>query len=154
MAFSIAFQKEPQGYPYEDRTTPAASGLLLLGDVRESFLSSLHQWSREDYERQWKDAIELLLRGKDKSALITTYGSPEVATHLEWWPMYMVGNKVFFQDHLLFYDQLPEPFCVDKVLSYLHDRRVRNSEGKKISEWWVDLSDVEIFARSLSRERR
>jgi hypothetical protein len=149
MAFSITFEGEPLSYPYENSATPAASGVLILGGLKESFLSSLHQWSQEDYLRQWKNAIELLIRDKDKSALITTYGSPEVATHLEWWPMYVMGNKVFIQDHLLFYDQLPGPFSIENVLSYLRKRAVTNPEGKIISEWEVSLSDVEAFAGTL-----
>jgi hypothetical protein len=101
MPFSIAFQEEPLCYPYEDRTTPAASGVLILGKAKEHFLASLYQWNQRDYQRQWRHAIDVLLDGKIKSALITTYGSPEIATHLEWWPMLLVGDTVRFQDHLL-----------------------------------------------------
>jgi hypothetical protein len=103
MAFSITFQDEPFCYPYDDQSTPAASGLLVLGEFQERFLASLYQWSREDYEGQWRQAIAALFHGK-KSALITGYVSPQAASHLEWWPMYSVEEKVFFQNHFLFYN--------------------------------------------------
>jgi hypothetical protein len=43
MSFSIAFQEKPLFYPYHDRTTPAASGVLVLGDASEHFIASLYQ---------------------------------------------------------------------------------------------------------------
>ncbi len=147
MPFSIAFQNKPLCYPYEDRTTPAASGLLILGEAKEHFHASLYQWSREDYENQWRHAIETLLGGKDKSALITEYVSAEVATHLVWWPMYVVGDTVFFQNHLLFYDQLTGPFSVENALGLLRDRKTTNTDGEKISEWSVSFYEVEAFVR-------
>ncbi|MFZ0952440.1 MAG: hypothetical protein WAN17_09250 [Candidatus Sulfotelmatobacter sp.] len=147
MPFSIAFQEELLSYPYEDRTTPAADGVLVLGDAKERFTASLYEWSKEDYQRQWRHAVEVLLRGKDKAALITEYLGPGIATHLEWWPMYVVGEKVFLQNHLLFYDQLPRPFSVKNALSFLRDRHTTNQEGETISEWSVGLSEVEAFAR-------
>lgn len=149
MAFSIRFEKKPLCYPYDDEITPAASGLLVLGVGRETFLASLFQWRAQDYERQWAQAIAALLKGKKKAALITTYGSPEVATHLEWWPMYLVGNTVYFQNQLLFYHQLPRRFSIESSFSFLGDRNTVNEEGKKISEWRVPLTEVEAFAESI-----
>ena len=102
MSFSIAFQEKPLFYPYGDRRTPAASGVLVLGDASEQFIASLYQWSKEDYQRQWRPAVEVLLHGKDKAALITEYLGPEGSTHLVWWPMYLVGEEVFLQNHLYF----------------------------------------------------
>lgn len=148
MTFSIAFEKKPLCYPYDDRTTPAASGVLTLGIAREAFLASLYQWKIEDYEEQWKQAITILLSKKSNAALITTYGSPDVATHLEWWPMYLVDNNVYFQNHLLFYAQLPRRFSLESAFSFLRDRNTVNEEGRRISEWEVPLAELEAFARS------
>ena len=147
MSFSIAFQETPLFYPYDDRRTPAASGVLVLGDASEQFIASLYQWSKEDYQRQWRPAVDVLLHGKDKAALITEYLGPEGSRHLVWWPMYLVGEKVFLQNHLLFYDQLPGPFSVKNAFSFLHNRRTTTGEGEPISEWSVGLSEMEAFAR-------
>ncbi len=149
MTFSIAFQKEPLCYPYDDQTTPAASGLLVLGSTKESFFASLHQWRQRDYEGQWKQAIGILLNERNKAALITEYVGPEASTHLVWWPMYVVGSDVYVQNHLLFYNQLPTPFSLEKASSFLCDRQTVNEEGKRISEWKVTLSDVQAFANTL-----
>jgi hypothetical protein len=153
MAFSIAFQHEPLCYPYDDPATPAACGLLVLGDWKEEFLASLYQWSKEDYERQWRHAINVLIQRTRKSALITEYVSPEAASHLVWWPMYLVGETVLFQNHLLFYDQLERPFVIQDALSFVRDRQTVNEEGRKISEWAVSLDDVEVFARRCNSQR-
>jgi hypothetical protein len=150
MSFSIGFLDEPTSYPYDDPATPQARGVLILGEADEYFGSSLYQWSKKDYEAQWRQAVKVLLDGKDRAALITEYVGPEAATHLEWWPMYVVGNEVFIQNHLLFYDQLAEPFWIEKQFSFLCDRTVTNEEGKKISEWVVPMPEVEEFARALS----
>jgi hypothetical protein len=89
----------------------------------------------------------VLLHGKDRAALITEYLGPEAATHLVWWPMYLVGEKVFFQNQLLFYDQLPGPFFLKIAFSFLRNRRTTTEEGEPISEWSVSLSEMEAFAR-------
>jgi hypothetical protein len=151
MSFSIAFEQKSSFYPYEDPATAAASGVLTLGDASEYFTASLYQWSKEDYERQWHDAVKVLLDGKDKAALITEYLGPEISSHLVWWPMYLVGNRVFLQNHLLFYDQLPKPFSVKAAFSFLRNRRATNAEGEAISEWSVALTEVEVFARTALR---
>lgn len=148
MSFSIAFLDQPLDYPYDDITTPGARGVLVLGDTREYFCASLYQWTKRDYESQWRHAIEILLQDRSRAALITTYGSPEVATHLEWWPMYAAGDTVFVQDHLLFYDKLARPFSTEDAFSFIRDRKTMDEEGNPISEWAVRLSDVEEFART------
>jgi hypothetical protein len=150
MLFSIEYLDEPTSYPYDDPATPEARGVLILGEVKEYFGSSLYQWSKKDYEAQWRQAIRALLDGNDRAALITEYVGPQAATHLEWWPMYVVGNAVFIQNHFLFYDQLAEPFSLQNQFSFLRDRRTTNEEGKKISEWTVGVSDLEKFFRTFS----
>ncbi len=146
MSFSISFLDEPVFY---DEQTPMAVGELVLGDYRESIHASLFQWSKLDYEAHWRKAIETLLEGP-KSALIVEYVSPEFATHLVWWPMYRIENVVYIQNHLLFYDHLPQPFSLDNMLSIIKDRVTVNEDGNRISEWSVKLSDVQDFARTLS----
>jgi hypothetical protein len=150
MSFSIGFLDEPTSNSYDDPATPEARGVLILGEVKEYFGSSLYQWSKKDYETQWRRAIRALLDGNDRAALITEYVGPQAATHLEWWPMYFVGNAVFIQNDFLFYDQLAEPFSVQNQFLLLRDHRTTDEEGKKISEWTVGFSDVEKFARTFS----
>ncbi|MGB7282332.1 MAG: hypothetical protein WBE13_08735 [Candidatus Acidiferrum sp.] len=150
MPFSIEFLDDPVSYPYDDPTTPEARGVLILGEAKEYFGSSLYEWTKKEYETQWRNSIKTLLHGNDRAALITEYVGPQDATHLEWWPLYVVADEVFIQNHLLFYDQLTEPFSTQNPFSFLPDRRTMNEEGEKISEWAVALPEVEEFARGLS----
>jgi CdiI N-terminal domain len=102
MAFSIGFLDEPPSYRYDDPATPQARGILILGEAKEYFGSSLYEWSKRDYKAQWRHAIKTLLDGKDRAALITEYLGPKAATHLEWWPMYVSGNAVSFRTSFSF----------------------------------------------------
>jgi hypothetical protein len=146
MSFSIAFTDEPPRYPYDDPLMAAAIGALVIGETTERFESSLYQWNKEDYKAQWKNALNVLLKESNKAALIVTYESPEVSTHLEWWPMYRIGSTVFLQNHLLFYNQISGPFSVENAFSFLRDRESVNEEGQPLSEWRVSLSEIEEFA--------
>ena len=85
-------------FPYEDPATPAAPGLLLLGDTTEYFCSSL-LWKgvKEIMNRNGGMPSRRLLTDRDRSALIHHF-----ATHLEWWPIYAQEEIVSVQDHLLF----------------------------------------------------
>jgi len=149
MAFSIAFSEEPVCHPYDDRETPAATGSLIIGSARQGFLASLYEWSTKDYERQWRNALGRIIRGESKSALMTEYVSPVSATHLEWWPLYAAGNTLFVQNQLLLYDQLPEPFNLENWHDFIGERSTVSEDGRPISEWRVDLSEVHVFFKSL-----
>jgi hypothetical protein len=149
VSFSIVFSDGPLEYLDDDPSIPSAIGLLTIGDFREDFAASLYLWSKEDYESQWRDAIGSLLEGRDRAALIVEYVGPEAAGKLEWWPMYVVRETVFFQNHLLFYDQLSQPFSIHDPYASLRDRRTINEDGDHISEWSVSFSEIEKFARSL-----
>ena len=109
MSFSIVFLDEPWEYLDDDPSIPSAIGRLIIGDSQEEFAASLFLWSKENYQSQWRDAIGSLLQGRDRAALIVEYVGPEASGKLEWWPMYAVGETVFLQNHLLFYDQLTRP---------------------------------------------
>ncbi|WP_263365363.1 hypothetical protein [Edaphobacter bradus] len=146
MSFSISFLGEPVFY---DEQTPMATGELVLGEFKENFVASLYQWNKADYEAQWRDAIKAILKGS-KSALAVWYVAPEFSDNLEWWPMYREGNVIHVQNHLLFYDQLTRPFSQENMLSFIRDRRTINEDGERISEWSVELSEVEEFARALA----
>jgi hypothetical protein len=146
MSFSIKFLNEPLLYPFDDVNTPAASGVLIIGDSKEGFVSSLYQWSKQQYETQWKQAVRILLEGNSKAALITEYLSPDAASHLQWWAMYREGETVYLQNHLLFYDQLEKPFSIENPYESLQDRETISQEGQQISEWSVSILEIEQFA--------
>jgi hypothetical protein len=149
MSFSISFLDEPLIHVFDDPTTPAAVGRIMISDWDETFISSLHLWSKRDYEAQWRHAIASLLSGNEKAALIVEYLGPE-AKHLRWWPMYRIEDTVYFQEQILFFDQLEEPFLLEKAFSFVGERKTISEDGQRISEWTVGLRDVGEFARLLS----
>jgi hypothetical protein len=146
MQFSICFLDEP--LYLEDGAAPAAHGLLSIGNFREAFYSSLAHWSQEQYRKQWCEAILAIVNGATKSALIVDFPTPDTASHLEWWPIYRVNDTCYLQDHLLFFDQLTEPFSPDLPIGSLKDRETVSENGDPISEWSVPLSELDQFLRS------
>lgn len=153
MAFSIEFTGDPILYPYEDESIPAAKGRLLLGGDVEGFIANLGEWSQAMYRSQWRQSLDSLLNGESKAVLITTYSDPSIASHLEWWALYVVGDKVYLQNQLLFYDDLRKPFSIEKAADCLVDRKLSGGDGE-VSEWAITLEDVRKFiddeARSAS----
>jgi hypothetical protein len=148
MAFSIAFLDEPTIYEDDDAATPSAVGRLVIGDWEEEFVSSLFRWSKEDYHAQWLLAIESPLSGSDKAALIVEYLGPD-AGRLWWWPIYRIEDTAYFQEQILFFDRLKEPFSIERAFSFVKDRQITNEDGDKISEWSVSLSEIKQFQHVL-----
>lgn len=153
MAFSISFLDEPIVREYNHEThewESGAMGLLVLGDWKESFLSTLFEWNKQDYEAQWLHAIRKLLNGKTKVPLIVEYIDPSRASKLIWWPMYRVEDTVYIQNHILWYEQLAEPFSIGNAGLSLRDRQTHSEDGQLISEWSVSLAEIEKFANERS----
>lgn len=120
-------------------------GKIVLGDFSEDFHASLSYWKRSDYERQWADALKCLINGCDKAALITSMYDPAEANFIFWWPMYSEGGKVFVQNSILFMEDMTEPFNEKQICDYVPDRVCVNEEGYRISEWVLELNDLQVF---------
>jgi len=146
MAFAIGFEDAPLEHPYDDASIPAARGRIVLGDWAEEFLANLGEWTPEEYRNQWRRSIQSLLEGQRKAVLITTFSSPKIASHIEWWALYRVGEEVFAQNQLLFFEDIGGKFDTNRAVEYLRERRTENNEGVSISEWNVSVSDLEAFA--------
>jgi hypothetical protein len=146
MAFSISFINAPLEYPYEDASAKATRGLIVIGNFREEFLSNLREWTQAEYREQWSRSIRSLLEGERKAVLITTFSSPTIATHLEWWPLYREGENIFVQNHLLFYKDVDGEFDANRAVDFLMDRQTENEEGLPISEWSVSMDELRAFA--------
>jgi hypothetical protein len=147
MTFSIGFIDAPPEYPYEDASAKATRGLIVLGDSTEDFLSNLREWTESQYREQWARSIRSLVEGKRKAVLITTFSSPTVASHLEWWALYRLGERVFAQNQLVFFDNLKSEFDAHRAVEFLRDRQTENEEGLPISEWSVSMDDLRAFAK-------
>ncbi|HEY1939274.1 MAG TPA: hypothetical protein VGJ33_15180 [Candidatus Angelobacter sp.] len=151
MSFSISYRRVPLEYPYDDGHTAAARGEIVLGDFREGFLSNLGEWRQADYREQWRRSIHRLLAGEQKAVLITTFSSPTIATHLEWWALYREEDNVAVQNQLLFYDNIQGEFDVKCAVDFLNERRRVTEDGRPISEWSVSMNDLRVFASHLDK---
>jgi len=136
---------QPPKCPYADATTKAARGLIVLGDATEEFLANLGEWTQAEYREQWARSIRSLLEGERKAVLITTFSSPTVASHLEWWALYREGEHVFAQNQLLFFDDVDGEFDASRAVEFLRDRQTENEEELAISEWSFSMDDLRAF---------
>ncbi|MCA8911279.1 MAG: hypothetical protein KDB82_06220 [Planctomycetes bacterium] len=132
--------------PAEHNSVPA---LIRMGDFQERLLVNVSRWSREDYKRTWAQAVDLL-REKDKSALITSYGGPPPeSSGMRCWPLYRSQDVVYVHEQLLFFEQLDTHFSEAHWWRSIPDRRVENEDGQKISEWCTRWEDLLAFRKSL-----
>lgn len=72
----------------DDLDSDSSQGVLLLGQHRHLFSSSLEFWSPVDYELQWRRGIRNLVQGGEKSCLVTSITNPANANFLVWWILY------------------------------------------------------------------
>jgi hypothetical protein len=140
--FSIAFtNKEPQN------NEQVAHGYLKIGTFEECFEASLTYWKRSDYENHWSEGLKRLLLGNDKSALVTSMNDPQNANFIFWWVMYVLGGRVYIQNHVLFLERLDMAFDEKNIYKHIPIRETHTEEGVPLSEWVVDLDDIASFLK-------
>ncbi len=133
----------------ETNGVPVVYGKIVIGDFQETFATSLASWTRSEYDLHWKKALEKLVAGGDRSALLADYVEPPVypysGGYLFWWPLYRDGDAVYVQNHILFFEQLSQPFSADRPWDSVRDRQVVNEDGQKISEWTTTIDEIKHF---------
>jgi CdiI N-terminal domain len=143
MAFSIGLIPDP--VPNLDPGVVASLGVIQIGSFQERFIASLMYWSADDYKRHWKQAIKRILHSSDVSCLITSMVNPITGNHIFWWPMYRMNGHVFIQNHILFFDQLQSQFDERNPFSSVTERQTIDEDGNRISEWSVQINELEEF---------
>jgi hypothetical protein len=121
--------------------------IWLSDDYYETFESCLCVWTRADYERQWRAAIEQVLDG-EASGLLTAYHDPPMTNFMRWWPMYPIDANVRFQEHMLFMDDIGEPFDLGHLNRYALPYESETEDGQRVSEWAVPREDLVAFLSS------
>lgn len=124
-------------------------GEIHIGEFKERFESSIEFWTAARYESQWAEALSRLGPEKAKSCLITSITDPATANFVFWWPMYLVGDNVHFQNHVLFTSEVRGTFDPNDPYFHVPERRVTNEDGERISEWVVPFGDVARAKSSL-----
>jgi len=143
MTFSINLI--PDSVPDLDPGVIASLGVIQIDSFQERFIASLMYWSADDYKRHWKQAIERILHSSNVSCLITSMVDPTTGNHIFWWPMYRENDTVFIQNHIMFFDQLQSPFDERNPFSSVADRQTLDEDGNRISEWSVQINELEEF---------
>jgi len=142
MPFSISFSLDHRHPDY-------ASGSISLGSHIDYFRASTSLWKLQDYETQWREALEIVTRDGVPTALITDLYDPASASLITWWPMWRDGGEIRIQNQLLIFEQLPTPF--NPQLPYEHMGEYSGAvtdDGEKTSEWKVPVLDVLAFLRT------
>ncbi len=143
-SFSIALSKDQ----FESDNEMVALGWLKIGEFEENFHASLSYWDREEYLSQWGEALERLEKGKSRSALVTSMYDPETANFIRWWPLYLIGDNVHFQEQILFIPDLEQPFDETDLYKFVQQRETDSEDGGKLSEWTLKLKAIEDFLKS------
>ena len=153
MAFSIGFTGAPNQFLHDDPKIPSAIGQIVAGDLNEEFVSSLYEWTKEDYFDQWTSSLRLFLAGADKATLITFYVNSKESSNLEWWALYRgEGGIVHVQNHLPWYENFDREFSVSEAESFLQDRVTVNEDGNRLLEWDVPIADIESFMNHFDKK--
>ena len=143
MGFNIELLKNaPQ---FEDGGQHASWGVITLGDFEERFLAYTDCWSVSDYEAAWLEAVDLIIAGSPKSALVTDAHRRGTRGATIVWPMWRKDDTVFVQNRLLLPERIPNPLTLRNIISGLGERQTLNDEGEPLSEWHISVSELRTF---------
>lgn len=137
--FDIAFI--PGEPPFEDEEGAGRWGRTVMGGFSERFVAPIGWWQPADYERQWIEGADRLLRGESPSAFVVEAG-------WIWWLAWREGADVFVHQRYLVEDSMaPARTALPADLPYelIGPRITRTAEGTSVSEWRVSLDDVRDF---------
>ncbi|MEU3232158.1 hypothetical protein VSQ78_06625 [Nocardiopsis alba] len=123
-----------------------ATGRIIVGDFAESFYMDLSYWSIEEYERSWRDSLQVIFEGEERdSCLVASITDPEVSNFIFCWPLYRRGGDVIIQNSIIFLDELERGFNPLEPWSSVRPRLTVDEDGNSISEWRTSASAVRVF---------
>jgi len=127
-----------------------------IGQIRlrpsfiENFEMEMRFWNSEQYQKQWREAVTMLVKGsRDKTCLFTSIFNPEYSNFFNCWILYRFKENVLIHNNLLFLDQLEKPFDLQNPYDALPEYQRITEDGEAISEWSVTVKDLEAW---LTRE--
>ena len=132
----------------ENETAKIGCGQITIGSFREKFEIVFEYWSSKQYEQQWREAIERVINNRNTSCLVTSITDPASANSIFLWPMYPVDNMIAIQNHLLFMDDLSEPFDPSDPYRFVRPREILSDEGGRISEWLTTFEEMRAWLNS------
>lgn len=139
--FKIAFTDDC----WSDEGIPFRGLQLTLEDYTEEEQADLAFWSTEDYEAHWLTELNRVTTSRHKGALITSIHDPANAFRVWVWTMWKEGNRVLFQNRLLFMLEECQAFNPDQVSDHIGEYASHTEEGSRISEWIVPIAAIRNF---------
>lgn len=118
-------------------------GRIQIGEFTEVFESPLDYWSKSEYESQWHSGVRRIVEERADSCIITSLTEPSSANFLFWWPIYLDGRHVVFQNQVLFLKQCESEFEANRPWLSLRPRQTMSEDGNRISEWRVHATLLE-----------
>lgn len=119
-----------------------------LESLNERFLAPTDYWGKEEYEKQWTDAIERIVNTDTdiSSMLIVSMPDLSKADVIEAWPLYKVGKNIYLQNAWIDKEMLAEEINEDDLFKYVPIREtVSEDTGEPISEWQLSLDDLKSW---------
>lgn len=121
-------------------------GRIVAGSLDEEFRSAIGYWSADDYRRQWASAIDSIIVGGSKTALITSMEKkPTMSGALDWWPVFREKRMVYIRSQLLILSRLGRVFGPNDFTEFIGQRAEFDEDGNRISEWSCDIADLVAF---------
>ncbi|MEV7179976.1 hypothetical protein [Kitasatospora sp. NPDC093679] len=130
-----------------------ALGRIRIGDFAESFRVNLEYWSGSDYRSSWLKAIDMLEESESStSCLVVSLADPESSAFAFCWPLYREGEVVFVQNSMILFEELSDPFEMDRPWLSVQPRNVVDEDGNRISEWSTSMVAVRELGRILQQD--
>lgn len=141
--FSIEFDSGPQvGFG-----EPVMIGRIVLNEFAESFVAPLVFWRTGDYQRQWREAAETIVRGGDRSCFVAAMRRTPDDGAIFLWPVYRCGEAVYVQHRLLLPETVDGRFDPANPYAQVNERQIVSEQGEPISEWQISVKDIALFLR-------
>ena len=119
-------------------------GFIQLGDFEEEFLAAAAHWSRERYERQWRDAAKRLAAGAEVAVFITSFVHPDADAFV--WAGWRDGDIVHVQNLLSLRENRDGLLDPERPEASIGPRQTVSEDGQGVSEWSVGMADISAFA--------
>ncbi|MDT0140814.1 hypothetical protein [Acidovorax sp. PRC11] len=142
--FNISFVDEP----ILRNDELVALGRIEGPSLRENFWAPVEYWGKNQYEMQWRDAIQTALAGRP-SAIITAMRDPRYARFINWWPIYPVKDHFRLQNQMLLLESIGSHFNEQDLYVNVPPYTNLNSDGELLSEWEISKPLILDFLNSL-----
>lgn len=109
-------------------------GEIHIDDFVELFESDLSYWSEKQYISQWK-AASIRIEKKLPAYFITSITEPQNSNFIRAWVCYPIDEELVFQEHIIFLDNLSEPFNETDPHKHILPYERVDEDGEEISEW-------------------